>query len=64
MDKKIHSLLTVLFGIFASVLAVLAIAVYEGYIPGTWAWNQTADELGVEAALLVVVSAAFYYTSP
>lgn len=48
--------LAVLLGIFASLLAVLAIAVNYGYIPTTFVNGFSATELGVFAALAVVAA--------
>lgn len=57
----VWGLLAILFGLMASLLAVLAVALYEGYITPALVNNFTADELGVFAALAVVVAIFAYY---
>lgn len=61
ISKRGFSLIAVLLGIAASVLAILAVAEFMGYIPATWAQNMTDGELGVLSALAVVGAVAVGY---
>ncbi len=57
MDRKyMFHILAVVLGIAASLLAVLAVAIYEGYIPLSYVDNVSATELGTFAALAVVAA--------
>lgn len=49
-----------LFTLGASLLAVLAVAVFYGYITSALAGGYTATELGTFAALLAVAAIALY----
>lgn len=46
----------IVLGVAASVLAVMAVTVYEGYFPADWADHISADELGGLSALAVVAA--------
>jgi uncharacterized membrane protein YGL010W len=52
--KNLYFLVAVLLGILASVLLVLSVAVFEGYIPTTFVDNLTYGELGTFAFLAIV----------
>jgi hypothetical protein len=52
--KGTFHLIAVILGIAASLLAVLAVATYEGYIPLGDVDNLTSTELGTLSALAVV----------
>lgn len=53
MKTQTLHLIAVLLGIAGSLLAILAVAVYEGYLTTAQVGNFTADELGVLSALSV-----------
>lgn len=59
IEKKTFHLIAVLFGIAASLLAIAAVAVYEGYLPESTVDNLTSGELGVLAALSVAAAVGF-----
>lgn len=59
MMEKTYKLIAILFGILASVLAVLAVVTYLSYIPASWVDNFTDAELGTFSALSVVGAIAF-----
>ena len=61
MKQKNLTLIAVLLGIAASVLAILAVAVDFGYVPAGWANGMTDGELGVLSALAVVGAVAIGY---
>lgn len=44
----------------ASLLAVLAVAVFEGFLPASLAGNFTDTELGTFAAIAAVAAIALY----
>lgn len=48
--------LAVVLAITATVLAALAIAVFEGYMPADLVGNLTPGELGVFSALAVIAA--------
>lgn len=52
--KRAFHLVAVILGIAASLLAVLAVAVYEGYFPSSYVDSLTPGELGGLSALAVV----------
>lgn len=54
MKEETYRLISILLGILASVLAVLALAAYWGYIPASYVDNFTFGELGSFAALAVI----------
>lgn len=56
VERKTYTLIAVLFGILASILAVLAVAAYESWIPASYVDNLTSGELGALAALSVVAA--------
>ena len=62
-EKKTYALIAVLLGIAASLLAVMAVAVYEGYITSSWADNLTDGELGFLSALAVVGAVGMGYVA-
>lgn len=47
--------------LLASLLAVLAVALYETWIPASLVGNLTYSELGIFATLAAVVAFIFYY---
>lgn len=51
-----------LLALAASLLAVLAIAVFQGYIPASMVSNLTATQLGTFAAIAAVAAGAIYVT--
>lgn len=53
-------LLALVLGIVASILVVLAVGVYLGYIPASWVDSLTAGQLGVLAGITIVGAAASY----
>lgn len=55
MSKKSGALhiLAVCLALVASVVAVVAVANYEAFIPNSYVWNFTAGELGTFSALAV-----------
>ncbi len=54
MERKTFHLIAVVLGIAGSLLAVLAIAVFEAYITPAQAGNFSAGVLGTLAALAYV----------
>lgn len=61
MQKETFHLLAVIFGVIASVLVVLAIASYLGYVPTAWVDNLTDGELAVFATLAIIAAGASAY---
>lgn len=62
MNSLYHTL-AVVFGIVASILAVLAVLVFLGWIPLSFVDNITATEMGALAALAAVGAGASYVAS-
>ena len=50
--------LAIVFGVAASLLIVLAVAVQYGYLPATEVSNLTPGELGVFGTLFIVAAVA------
>lgn len=63
MKETTFHLLAIVFGIAASLLAVLAVAEYEAYIPVADVDNLTSTELGTLSALSVVAALGFGYVA-
>lgn len=61
--NSLYHLLAVIFGITASVLAVLAVLLYEGWIPLSFVDNITATEMGALAALSATGAVAAFVAS-
>jgi|HubBroStandDraft_1064217.scaffolds.fasta_scaffold229998_2 hypothetical protein len=53
VSKNIYHMLAVIFGIVGSVLAVLAVLVFENWLTPALVDNFTATELGAFAALSI-----------
>lgn len=51
-----YGTLAILTALLGSVLAILAVAVYEGYLASSLVWNFTSTELGAFAAVAIVVA--------
>lgn len=56
MSAQMYHTLAIVFGILATVLIVLAVAVYLGYLPTSEVANLSDGELGVFAALSIIVA--------
>jgi hypothetical protein len=59
MEKKTFHLIAVILGIAGSLLAVLAVSVYEGYITAADAGGFSDGVLGTLSALAYVGGAGF-----
>jgi hypothetical protein len=59
LEKKTFHLVAVILGIAGSLVAVLAIAVYEGYITSADAGGFSDGVLGTLSALAYVAAAGF-----
>lgn len=59
MEKKTFHLIAVILGIAGSLLAVLAIASYEGYVTAADVGNFSDGVLGTLSALAYVGAAGF-----
>jgi hypothetical protein len=57
--KDLYHKLSILFGILGSLIAVLAIAVFEGYITESDVGNMTDGLLGTVSALTYVAAVGF-----
>ncbi len=59
-SKGFFHLLALILGIVASILVVLAVVVYLGYVPASWVDSLTDGELTALAAITIVAAGGSY----
>lgn len=56
VSSQTYHMLAIIFGVIASLLVILSVGVYLGYVPTTWVNSLSDTELGVLAVLAIFVA--------